>query len=109
MSSIEDDILKTLSESKTDFLENANLITKLASSKKTSAEIKQWVSDSKITENKIDEAWESYWSLAKWVSLLFFIAASLVNLDCMYEFSLEWFNKLFKDSVENTNDNHNFT
>jgi dynein heavy chain len=99
---LEDSILKTLSESKNDFLENSNLINQLASSKTQSTQIKAKVVESKALEASIDAVRERYRPLAKRVSLLFFCASSMLNVDAMYEFSLEWYKELFKTCVEGT-------
>lgn len=100
---LEDNILKTLSEcDNSSFLENSNLIEQLAESKRTASAISQRVVDSRIFEKKIDIARETYRPLAQRVSLLFFTVLNLTNIDRMYEFSLQWFDKLFKNSVEIT-------
>lgn len=100
---IEDSILKSLSETKgeiSDILMDENLINKLQASKKFAAEINQRVKDSKITEEKIDEARESYRSVAFRASLLFFCILDLSSIDHMYQYSLQWFSNLFIKGVE---------
>ena len=66
---IEDVILKSLSESQGDILMDESLINGLAQSKKTSAEINVRMVESKVAEEKIDEARESYRPIAFLVSL----------------------------------------
>ena len=78
------------------------LITKLANSKKMSAEISQRVKDSKITEVQIDTARESYRSVAFRASILFFCIVDLSSIDPMYQYSLQWFTNLFSLGVENS-------
>ena len=99
---LEDDILKTLSESKGDILMDVSLINKLATSKKTSGEIKQRVQESKLTEERIDKAREGYRRLAYRSSIQFFSIVDLSTIDPMYQYSLQWFEQLFKMGVENT-------
>lgn len=99
---LEDDILRSLNESKGDILMDVSLINKLATSKKTSGEIKQRVAESKGTEEKIDKARESYRRLAFRTSVLFFGIVDLSSIDPMYQYSLQWFENLFKMGVENT-------
>jgi dynein heavy chain len=85
--SIEDSILRSLSETKGDISEilmDETLINKLQNSKKFAAEINQRVKDSKITEAQIDEARESYRSVAFRASLLFFCIIDLSTIDPMY-------------------------
>ena len=98
---IEDEILKSLSESSGDILMDETLINKLASSKKMSNEISQRVKDSKITEREIDAARESYRPVAYRASILFFTINDLSSIDPMYQYSLQWFIKLFSMGVEN--------
>lgn len=98
---IENQILKTLSESEqSSFLESSELIDQLVESKKTSSQIKQRVIDSRQFEQKIDEAREDYRPLAVRVSVLFFTIKNLSIIETMYEFSLEWFENLFRQNVE---------
>ena len=96
----EDEILKTLNESNQDFLNSNSLINKLATSKRTSSEIKTRVQDSKMTEAKIDAVRETYRPLAIQVSKLYFAICDLSKLDPMYEYSLQWFDQLFRTAVE---------
>lgn len=104
---LEDRILKTLSESdQNSFLENEELINQLAESKKTSSMIKQRVVDSKIFEKKIDEAREDYRSLARKVATLYFTINDLFKIEPMYQYSLEWYENLFKQGVELTPNNN---
>ena len=78
------------------------LINKLQSSKKFAAEINQRVKDSKITEAQIDETRESYRPVAYRASLLFFCILDLSFIDPMYQYSLQWFVRLFVLAVENS-------
>ncbi|CAD8156782.1 unnamed protein product [Paramecium pentaurelia] len=101
---IEDSILKSLSDQKGDISEillDETLINKLQTSKRFAAEINQRVKDSKITEAQIDEVRESYRPVAFRSSLLFFCITDLANIDPMYQYSLQWFTKLFVLGVEN--------
>ena len=98
---IEDSILKSLSESKGDFLMDEKLINQLKNSKKMSLDINQRVKDSKITEEQIDQAREAYRPVAYRSSRLFFCILDLANIDPMYQYSLQWFTNLFSLGVEN--------
>ncbi len=78
--------MKTLSESKSieDLLKDEKVINDLQQSKKTAGEINKRVEDSKITEADIDRARETYRSVAKRASLLFFCIIDLALVDPMY-------------------------
>lgn len=100
---IEDSILKSLQEQKggiSEMLADESLINKLQSSKKFSQEINQRVKDSKITEDQIDKVRESYRPVAFRASILFFCIVDLALIDPMYQYSLQWFNYLFVNSVD---------
>lgn len=88
---IEDSILKSLSEQKGDISEllmDETLINKLGASKKFATEINQRLKDSKVTEEEINTARESYRSVAYRASLLFFCITDLTSIDHMYQYSL---------------------
>jgi len=70
---------------------DVSLINKLATSKKTSGEIKTRVAESNVTEEKIDKARECYRRLAYRTSVLFFAIVDLSTIDPMYQYSLQWF------------------
>lgn len=56
--------------------------------------------DSKITEDQIDKVRESYRPVAFRASILFFCIVDLALIDPMYQYSLQWFNYLFVNSVD---------
>jgi dynein heavy chain len=60
------------------------------------------VEESKITEQQIDEAREGYRPVAYRASLLFFSILDFATIDPMYQYSLQWFVRLFVLSVENS-------
>jgi dynein heavy chain, axonemal len=98
---IEDSILKSLSEITdiNDMLKDETMIDQLANSKKFAMEINQRVAESKITEKEIDIARESFRPVAFRASLLFFCILDLSNIDPMYQYSLQWYIKLFQNGV----------
>jgi dynein heavy chain len=81
---LEDEILKKLSESKGDILENQELIDGLQKSKKMSTDISKRVEQSKITEKGIDETRKKYIPVAKRAAILFFSISDLALIDTMY-------------------------
>lgn len=102
---IEDSILLALSATKDDIgevLKDETLINELQNSKKFALEINKRVQDSKETEEQIDEARNMYKPLAYRAALLFFCILDLANIECMYQYSLQWFTSLFVTSMQNT-------
>jgi len=102
---LENKILHTLSaaEEVMDLLNNDDLIDILADSKKISAEIEEQKKISDIAEKQIDETRENFRVVAFRASLLFFCITDLDNIDPMYQYSLQWFQRLFSAGVKNSN------
>ncbi|KAL4464296.1 hypothetical protein ABPG72_011341 [Tetrahymena utriculariae] len=100
---IEDEILRSLqaSDDISELLMDESLINTLQNAKKFAAEINQRMQDSKITEQQIDKTREGYRPVAFRASLLFFCILDLNVIDPMYEYSLQWFSKLFEMGIEN--------
>lgn len=92
---IESEILYLLSNSKGNILDDTVLIETLAQSKKTSEEIKEKMRESSNIEQEILVQSELYRPVAKRASLLYFVVADLGEVDPMYQYSLQWFTKLF--------------
>ncbi len=97
---LQDSILQMLSENKGDILENEKLINALAESKVTSESIKEKVAEAEATEKEIDITRNKYRPVATRGSLLFFCISDMANIDPMYQYSLQWFIKLFKQCIE---------
>jgi dynein heavy chain len=55
---------------------------------------------SKLTAEEIDQARESYRVVAKRGSVIYFVIADLALIDPMYQYSLEFFIRLFKKRLE---------
>ena len=92
----------TKNENIAQILEDDELINILADSKKTSDEINQRMIESEITERDIDTIRESYRPVAFRASLLFFCIVDLAIIDPMYQYSLQWFAKLFGMGIDNS-------
>eukprot|EP00762_Andalucia_godoyi_P006421 ANDGO_02891.mRNA.1 Dynein-1-beta heavy chain len=92
---IEDNILRLLSESKGDVLEDEVLINTLSTAKVTSEEINAKVKEAKITEAQIDVTREQYRFASRLAAHVFFCLQDLGNIDPMYQFSLQWFLRQF--------------
>ncbi|XP_056004113.1 dynein axonemal heavy chain 6-like isoform X1 [Ostrea edulis] len=100
LNAIEDRILKLLFESQGNILDNEELINILNESKVTSGVIKQRLSEAEVTEEKINTAREKYRSVATRGSVLYFVVASMGEVDPMYQFSLKYFKQLFNATIE---------
>jgi dynein heavy chain len=97
---IEDDILRLLATSEGDVLEDDTLVDKVTTSKSVAEEIKEKQLVAATTEITIDEARESYRPVAFRAAVLFFCITELAKIDPMYEYSLQWFQLLFQNSVD---------
>lgn len=102
----EDKILNALSKSEggniSVFLETDDLIDQLKESKTKSEEISQKIEESKETTIKIDKERERYRPAAERAAILFFATLDLSSIDPMYQFSLQWFSKLYEFSIKTT-------
>lgn len=58
--------------------------------------------ESEITEREIDTTRESFRPVAYRASLLFFCIVDLSIVDPMYQYSLQWFQNLFGNAVQNS-------
>lgn len=97
---IEDQILKVLSSSEGNILDDEGAVNILQSSKILSDDIseKQMVADE--TEKKIDEARAGYQPVAHHTSILYFCVSDMGNIDPMYQYSLSWFVGLFIRAIK---------
>lgn len=82
-----------------DLLKNDDLIDILDDSKKVTTEIEEQRKISEVAEKKIDETRENFRSVAFRASVLFFCIVDLANIDPMYQYSLQWFQRLFTSGV----------
>ena len=101
----EDKILSDLSSSGgeiSEFLNDDILINSLKEAKTKSKEIKEKMDESIITNQQIDDKREKYRPAAFRASLLFFAIFDLSSIDPMYQFSLQWFAKLYEISFKTT-------
>jgi dynein heavy chain len=82
---IENKILKLLSESEGNILDDLVLIKTLDESKQVSSVIIERLGESERTEIEIDEMRNSYRSVAIRGSILYFVIADLATIDDMYQ------------------------
>lgn len=109
MEELEDKILAALSDAAEimDLLKDDNLINILDDSKTTGDEISVRRAQSEITEREIDVTRESFRRVAYRASILFFAIVDLNNIDPMYQYSLQWFQRLFASSVKESTPSDN--
>ncbi|XP_063895398.1 dynein axonemal heavy chain 1 [Helicoverpa armigera] len=99
------DILYGLSNSQGSPVDDLPLILTLEAIKIKSAEIIIKVEDIERTTLEIDEARSGYVPVADRGSILFFCLSDMANVDPMYQYSLEWFVKLFVRAMAETEPN----
>uniref|UniRef100_A0A4W3JLA8 Dynein axonemal heavy chain 6 n=1 Tax=Callorhinchus milii TaxID=7868 RepID=A0A4W3JLA8_CALMI len=92
LKAIEDKILRLLFTSEGNILDNEELIRTLQDSKV--------ILSAEATEQKINSAREKYRPVATRGSVMYFVVASLSEIDPMYQFSLKYFKQLFNTTIE---------
>lgn len=99
---LENKILHTLSSAEEimDLLKDDVLIDILDDSKRVTTEIEEQKKISEVAEKKIDETRETFRRVAFRASLLFFCIVDLSSIDPMYQYSLQWFQRLFTAGVK---------
>uniref|UniRef100_A0A8C6R3K0 Dynein, axonemal, heavy chain 6 n=1 Tax=Nannospalax galili TaxID=1026970 RepID=A0A8C6R3K0_NANGA len=100
LKSIEDKILKLLFTSEGNILDNEELIDTLQDSKITTGAIKSRLKEAESTELMINVAREKYRPVATQGSVMYFVIASLSEIDPMYQYSLKYFKQLFNTTIE---------
>ncbi|XP_026763473.2 dynein axonemal heavy chain 12 [Galleria mellonella] len=100
---VEDDILRTLQESKGDILEDETAIEILDSSKLLAIDIMKKQEASLETEVIIEKFRLGYRPIASHSAVLYYCVTELPNVDPMYQYSLTWFINLYITSIENAN------
>ncbi|KAK5645094.1 hypothetical protein RI129_006394 [Pyrocoelia pectoralis] len=100
LANLEEMILRTLSESKDDILEDESAIKILDQSKAISNDIviKQIIT--KETEAKIELSRMDYKPVATHSAVLYYCISDLPNIDPMYQYSLGWFISLYVSSID---------
>ncbi|KAJ2953863.1 hypothetical protein O0L34_g1493 [Tuta absoluta] len=83
-------------------LEDEEAVQILNAAKDISNEIKEKQIVSVETEKAIDIARNDYVPIAEHATDLFFLTASLANIDPMYQYSLGWYETLFTSAIDNT-------
>eukprot|EP00505_MAST-04D_sp_SCG-Rhode-Island_P006248 Stramenopile-MAST_4_protein_6248 len=91
----EDKILHILATSTGNILEDSAAIEALKQSKVISTDIKEKQAVADETEKQIDNVRSGYVPVSIRGQILYFTIASLANIEPTYQYSLEWYTKLF--------------
>ena len=97
---IEDNILQLLANAEGNILEDETLIETLSKSKTTSNQIMEQVKVAEKTQARIAETRAGYAPVARRASLIFFCISDLASVDPMYQYSLEWYIRLFLLAID---------
>lgn len=100
---VENNILNILGQSKGDILEDEEAIEVFERSKNISEEIAVKQEVSKRTADLIQEFREGFREVAKRASTMYYCVADLGQIDAMYQFSVNWYQQLYVQSIENAN------
>ncbi|KAF2899450.1 hypothetical protein ILUMI_06724 [Ignelater luminosus] len=103
LADVEEMILRTLSETKGDILEDESAIQVLDHSKLLSVEIIKKQAAAVETEEKIEAFRMDYKPMATHSAGLYYCISDLPNVDPMYQYSLGWFINLYISSIEQAN------
>ncbi|XP_078069639.1 dynein axonemal heavy chain 6-like [Mustelus asterias] len=103
---LENKSLSLLQKTEGHILDDQDLIDTLQKSKDMSKEIKLRIAASEENERKIMAARKKYLPMATHGSVMYFVMAELAKLNCMYQFSLHWFMKIFTESVSDMHKPH---
>ena len=102
---LEEEILKLVKESGDDILDSDNLVNKLEQSNVKSTNIKKKLETAEKTAIDINRQRKSYKKVAVRGSILYFVISNLAKIDPMYNYSLEFFVKLFNQRLEKSEAN----
>ncbi|XP_039385897.1 dynein heavy chain 14, axonemal isoform X4 [Mauremys reevesii] len=100
---LEQKSLKLLQKTEGHILDDQDLIDNLQRTKVTSKEIFERVEASAKTEAAIEKTRKNYLPIATRGAVLYFVVADLIKINYMYQFSLEWFHKIFVESMDLVN------
>lgn len=103
LKALEDNILKTLSNSQGDILDDKNAIQILDDSKVLSQQLKVKQIEAVETEKTIDSFRYNYRPVACHSTVLYYTVIDLSNINPLYQYSLQWYTNLFVQSIESAN------
>lgn len=98
-------ILRLLEKAEADtILDNGELIDTLKNSQEASAEIKIKIEESKEIEMNNNRVRAEYEPVSTRGAVLFFVIKDLSLIDSMYQYSLQYIEKIFKISMDTADD-----
>lgn len=98
--SLEDTLLRELSSSTGNILDNEALIATLNETKVKAVEISAKLEEATLTKDEISKARSAYTPVAKRGSILYFALAGLAIIDSMYESSLDSYLRVFVGALD---------
>ena len=105
--SLEDTLLRELSSSQGNILDNQELIATLENTKSKAVDIGSKLTQAKKTKEDIGVARSVYKPVAKRGSILYFAEAGLSTISSMYEISLDSFLNVFRSALETAKKDQN--
>jgi dynein heavy chain len=88
-----------VANSKDDILEDRDLKVTLDESKIQSVQIEQTLKEMENQNKAIEQIRDQFVPVAARVSRLFFVLTDLINVDPMYQYSLEFFRLIYEGAV----------
>ncbi|ELW49567.1 Dynein heavy chain 14, axonemal [Tupaia chinensis] len=96
---LEEKTLNLLQKTQGCVLDDEELVDNLRKSKMTSNEISRRIKATEKAERKIQATRKNYLPIATRGALLYFLVAGLTQINYMYQFSLDWFRRVFVLSI----------
>nr|XP_031294136.1 dynein heavy chain 14, axonemal [Camelus dromedarius] len=96
---LEEKTLNLLQNAQGSLLDDEEIVDILRKSKMTSNEILKRIKATKKAESEIEATRKKYLPIATRGALLYFLVSGLAQINCMYQFSLDWFRQIFVSSV----------
>jgi len=97
---LEDTLLRELSNSTGNMLDNAELISVLDEAKTKAVEVEEKLKQGAITAKEINEIRNGYRPAAKRGAILFFVLSEMSAIDMMYQYSLSAYLEVFDKSLQ---------
>jgi len=97
---LQDKILNLVANSQDDILEDRELKTTLDESKIQSVQIEQTLKEMENTMKQIEAIRDQFVPVANRVSRLFFVLTDLINVNDMYQYSLEFFRLIYEGAIK---------
>ena len=99
LKSYEDSILNAVSNAEGDILENETLISTLQLSKRATKDIGDQIEKQNSIQKNIDDTRKIYKHVAHRASQLFFVVAEMSMVETMYQYSLEWYQRIYTSAI----------